>query len=53
MNLDTPARSGRLQDDTYAFINAVIDTGSAVEFEGHFTVVLTHIPLLQGGGDVR
>lgn len=50
MNLDTPARSAPLQDETYAFINAVIDTGSAVEFEGHFTVVLTHIPFYKDAG---
>lgn len=44
MNLDTPAISKPLQDETYRFINDVIKTGSAVEFSGHFTVALTHIP---------
>ncbi|SPO02577.1 related to cell division control protein/predicted DNA repair exonuclease [Cephalotrichum gorgonifer] len=50
MNLDTPAFSGPLQDDTYAFINKVINTGAAVEFSGHFTVVLTHIPFYKPAG---
>lgn len=45
MNLDTPALSGALQDATYSFINAVIETSTAVEFLGHFTILLTHIPL--------
>lgn len=45
MNLDTPAYSADIQDQTYNFINAVINTASAVEFKGHFTIVLTHIPL--------
>ncbi|KAL0935730.1 polarized growth protein [Colletotrichum truncatum] len=45
MNLDTPAKDADLQDATYAFINSVIETSSAVEYNGHFTVVLTHIPL--------
>ncbi|KAI0405840.1 hypothetical protein F4802DRAFT_137051 [Xylaria palmicola] len=50
MNLDTPALNQSLQDDTYAFINAVIHTSSAVEFKGHFTIVLTHIPLYKPEG---
>lgn len=50
MNLDTPAASTRLQDDTYSFVNAVINTAAAVEFKGHFTVVLTHIPLYKPEG---
>lgn len=50
MNLDTPALNQSLQDDTYAFINAVIHTSSAVEFKGHFTLVLTHIPLYKPEG---
>ncbi|KAL8399568.1 hypothetical protein RB594_000094 [Gaeumannomyces avenae] len=45
MNLDTPANSSELQDSTYTFINSVINTASAVEYLGHFTVVLTHVPL--------
>lgn len=50
MNLDTPAVSTKLQDDTYSFINQVINTAAAVEFEGHFTVILTHIPLYKPEG---
>ncbi|KAM0329486.1 hypothetical protein ACHAQA_004795 [Verticillium albo-atrum] len=50
MNLDTPARDAKLQEDTYAFINSVISTSSAVEFHGHFTIVLTHIPLYKPEG---
>lgn len=45
MNLDTPVNSSELQDATYSFINNVINTASAVEYKGHFTVILTHIPL--------
>ncbi|KLU85925.1 hypothetical protein MAPG_04944 [Magnaporthiopsis poae ATCC 64411] len=45
MNLDTPANSTELQDATYTFINSVINTASAVEYLGHFTLVLTHVPL--------
>lgn len=44
MNLDTPAKSVPLQDQTYAFINKVISHAHAVEFQGQFTLVLTHIP---------
>ena len=50
MNLDTPAVSTKLQDETYSFINNVINTASAVEFQGHFTVILTHIPLYKPEG---
>lgn len=50
MNLDTPALSTELQDATYGFINSVINTASAVEFKGHFTVVLTHVPLFKPEG---
>ncbi|KAI1191487.1 hypothetical protein F5B17DRAFT_382081 [Nemania serpens] len=50
MNLDTPALNQSLQDDTYAFINAVIQTSTAVEFKGHFTIVLTHMPLYKPEG---
>lgn len=50
MNLDTPALSTELQDATYGFINSVINTASAVEFKGHFTVVLTHIPMYKPEG---
>jgi hypothetical protein len=44
MNLDTPAASTELQDETYSFINNAINTATAVEFKGHYTVVLTHVP---------
>ncbi|KAK1752798.1 hypothetical protein QBC47DRAFT_62968 [Echria macrotheca] len=50
MNLDTPAASQQLQDETYQFVNDVINTASAVEFKGHFTVVLTHVPLYKPAG---
>jgi hypothetical protein len=50
MNLDTPALNQSLQDYTYSFINAVIHTASAVEFKGHFTLVLTHMPLYKPEG---
>ncbi|KAI0599044.1 hypothetical protein F4775DRAFT_552679 [Biscogniauxia sp. FL1348] len=50
MNLDTPAVDQGLQDNTYTFINDVITTSSAVEYQGHFTLVLTHIPLYKPEG---
>lgn len=50
MNLDTPAISTKLQDETYSFINSVINTAAAVEFKGHFTLILTHIPLYKPEG---
>ncbi|KAH7313696.1 hypothetical protein B0I35DRAFT_435687 [Stachybotrys elegans] len=45
MNLDTPAKDSSLQDETYSFVNAVISTSTAVEYQGIFTLVLTHIPM--------
>ncbi len=45
MNLDTPALNPAIQDATYNFVNAVINTAAAVDLEGHFTLVLTHVPL--------
>ncbi|KAI1464342.1 uncharacterized protein F4812DRAFT_208154 [Daldinia caldariorum] len=50
MNLDTPAADQSLQDKTYAFVNDVINTATAVEYQGHFTLVLTHIPLYKPEG---
>lgn len=50
MNLDTPAKSIPLQDQTYAFINAIISNAHAVEFKGQFTIVLTHIPTYKPAG---
>ncbi|KAI2641020.1 hypothetical protein GGS21DRAFT_487349 [Xylaria nigripes] len=50
MNLDTPALNLSLQDETYSFINAIIQTSPAVEYKGHFTLVLTHMPLYKPEG---
>lgn len=50
MNLDTPVVDTDLQDQTYNFINSVINTATAVEYKGHFTVVLTHVPLYKREG---
>ena len=50
MNLDTPAASTELQDATYHFVNKVIGTSTAVEFKGHYTVILTHVPLYKPAG---
>jgi hypothetical protein len=50
MNLDTPAKSSVLQDATYSFINSVIGNSHGVEFEGGFTIVLTHIPTYKPAG---
>lgn len=50
MNLDTPAKSAELQDATYEFINQVIGTASSVELKGHFTLILTHIPMYKPAG---
>lgn len=50
MNLDTPANSSVLQDSTYNFINNVIQTSSSVNYQGHFTIILTHIPLYKRAG---
>ena len=45
MNLDTPASSKELQDETYNFLNDIITTSQDVNLEAHFTLVLTHIPM--------
>lgn len=50
MNLDTPALSSDLQDQTYRFVNDIISTATAVEFKGHSTVLLTHVPLYKPEG---
>ncbi|KAI1290973.1 hypothetical protein F5Y03DRAFT_53362 [Xylaria venustula] len=50
MNLDTPALNQSLQDFTYGFINDIISTSTAVEYKGHFTIVLTHMPLYKPEG---
>jgi hypothetical protein len=50
MNLDTPAKSTELQDQTYHFVNEIITQSHAVEFQGHFTIILTHIPTYKPKG---
>jgi hypothetical protein len=50
MNLDTPAISQDLQDQTYSFLNGVISTSHPVERRGLMTLVLTHIPLHKEAG---
>ncbi|CEJ94293.1 hypothetical protein VHEMI09834 [[Torrubiella] hemipterigena] len=50
MNLDTPAKSIPLQDQTYDFINKAIGTGEDVNDLGRFTLLLTHIPLYKPEG---
>jgi hypothetical protein len=45
MNLDGPASSRELQDETYQFLNRIILSSEDVERPAHFTLVLTHIPL--------
>ncbi len=50
MNLDTPAGSQELQDETYGFLNSVITSSDEVTRPAHFTVVLTHIPLYKEAG---
>jgi hypothetical protein len=50
MNLDTPASSKELQDETYNFLNQVITTSHDVTRPAHFTLVLTHIPMYKQAG---
>jgi hypothetical protein len=50
MNLDTPAANIEIQDETYDFINKVINTAAAVEYKGHFTIILTHVPMYKPEG---
>ena len=50
MNLDTPVKSPALQDATYKFINDAITTAHGVDYQGHFTLLLTHIPLYKPEG---
>ncbi|PSR75414.1 hypothetical protein BD289DRAFT_352238, partial [Coniella lustricola] len=50
LNLDTPAANIHIQDETYRFINHLIDSSPAVEHKGHFTVLLTHVPLYKAAG---
>lgn len=50
MNLDTPAYTESLQQDTYAFMNHVITTSRPVTSKTHATILLTHIPLQKAPG---
>lgn len=50
MNLDTPASSTDLQDETYNFLNRIISQSHDVERHAHFTLLLTHIPLYKEAG---
>jgi hypothetical protein len=50
MNLDTPASSKELQDQTYTFLNHIITTSDPVDRPALFTLLLTHIPLYKSGG---
>lgn len=45
MNLDTPAYTPSLQEETYAFMNHIISTSRPVSDKTHATILLTHIPL--------
>src|SRR5690242_6112572 len=45
MNLDTPAYTDSLQQDTYTFLNHLITTSRPVTDKSHATILLTHIPL--------
>ena len=45
MNLDTPAYTDSLQQETYAFMNHIITTSRPVTDKTHATILLTHIPL--------
>ncbi|CCU82781.1 hypothetical protein BGHDH14_bgh01667 [Blumeria hordei DH14] len=50
LNLDTPAGSKELQDETYTFINSIIADSENVERLAHFTLLLTHVPLYKEAG---
>jgi hypothetical protein len=50
MNLDTPASSKEMQDQTYGFLNDVITSSDDVARPAHFTIVLTHIPMHKEAG---
>ncbi|KAI6251392.1 hypothetical protein HI914_00177 [Erysiphe necator] len=45
LNLDVPAGSKALQDETYKFLNSIINTSPSVDRLAYFTLLLTHIPL--------
>ncbi|KAI1001572.1 hypothetical protein K3495_g6628 [Podosphaera aphanis] len=50
LNLDAPASSKVLQDETYKFLNSVISISHNVERLAHFTLLLTHVPLFKEAG---
>lgn len=50
LNLDVPAGSKELQDETYKFLNSIITTSPSVDRSAHFTLLLTHIPLYKQEG---
>lgn len=50
LNLDTPALSHELQEDTYKFINDVISASRPVEDRTTATIVLTHLPIHKEAG---
>ncbi|TVY80291.1 Protein TED1 [Lachnellula suecica] len=50
MNLDTPASSKAMQDETYEFLNDIITTSKDVSRPAHFTILLTHIPMHKEAG---
>lgn len=50
MNLDTPAGSQEMQQETYGFLNHVITSSEDVARPAHFTILLTHIPMYKDAG---
>ncbi|KAH6639593.1 hypothetical protein C7974DRAFT_470085 [Boeremia exigua] len=50
MNLDTPALTPALQDDTYAFLNHLIASSQPTTSRSHASILLTHIPLHKRAG---
>ncbi|POS84933.1 hypothetical protein EPUL_002525 [Erysiphe pulchra] len=50
LNLDVPAGSKELQDETYKFLNSIITNSPSVDRSAHFTLLLTHIPLYKQEG---
>ncbi|TVY23922.1 Acetamidase [Lachnellula hyalina] len=50
MNLDTPASSKEMQDQSYGFLNDVITSSHDVDRQALFTIVLTHIPMHKEAG---
>ena len=50
LNLDTPALEPDLQDETYRFINNIIQSSRPVEHRKSFTILLTHLPLHKEDG---